>query len=558
VYIVKLNAVNVDSDTNTSDVPGLEQLLQEFSDVLSGLPEGLPPTRAGDHHIRLEPGTTPLASRIYPLSGAQLAELRAQLQELLEKGFVRPSISPYGAPILFVPKKDGGWRLCIDYRALNKITVRNQHPLPRIDEMFEQLHGSCVFSKLDLASGYHQIRMHEDSIEKTAFKTRYGHYEFVVMPFGLTNAPATFQFVMNSILAPFLDRFVLVYLDDILIYSKSMVEHVEHLKSVLAALREHKFYCKRSKCQFGSKQVEYLGHLLTPQGIMVDPRKVASIRDRPDPTNVSQLRGFLGLVQYYDAFVDHFADHAFPLTELLKKDVAWVWEGPQIHAFSMLKDLVSSPPCLLMPDLDKPFVVHVDASGYALGAVLQQDQGHGLQPVAFESRKLQPPERKLAPYDRELLALIHALLKWKHLLIGAKFTVHTDHQALKYLLTAPVRTSRQEIWLAEIMRFMPDIKYVKGSDNVVADALSRRVDLAAMHVSSVVASSLVQDIPILCAADPTVVKMVDEGTLVFRDSIPYTVKTGKMFVPEGLRERVLRECHLPLLQGILGLTKCMS
>jgi hypothetical protein len=233
-----LNAVNVDSDTNTSDVPGLEQLLQEFSDVLSALPEGLPPTRAGDHHIRLEPGITPPASRIYPLSGAQLAELRAQLQEL-QKGFVRPSISPYGAPILFVPKKDGGWRLCIDYRALNKITVRNQHPLPRIDEMFEQLHGSCVFSKLDLASGYHQIRMHEDSIEKTAFKTRYGHYEFVVMPFGLTNALATFQSVMNSILAPFLDRFVLVYLDDILIYSKSMAEHVEHLKSVLAALREH-------------------------------------------------------------------------------------------------------------------------------------------------------------------------------------------------------------------------------------------------------------------------------------------------------------------------------
>jgi hypothetical protein len=293
VYIVKLNAVNVDSDTNTSDVPSLEELLQEFSDVLSGLPEGLPPTRAGDHHIRFEPGTTPPASRIYPLSGAQLVELRAQLQELLEKGFVRPSTSPYGAPSLFVPKK-GGWRMCIDYRALNKITVRNQHPLPRIDEMFEQLHGSCVFSKLDLASDYHRIRMHEDSIEETAFKTRYGHYEYVVMPFGLTNAPATFQSVMNSILAPFLDIFVLVYLDDILIYSKSMDEQVEHLKSVLAALREHKFYCKRSKCQFRSEHVEYLGHLLTPQGIMVDPRKVAAIRDWPDPTNVSQLRGFPG------------------------------------------------------------------------------------------------------------------------------------------------------------------------------------------------------------------------------------------------------------------------
>ena len=233
VYVVKLNSVDKEPDTNTYTVPELEQLLQEFDDVLSGLPEGLPPSRAGDHYIRLEPGTSPPHSRLYPLSGAQLQELRAQLQELLERGFIRPSASPFGAPILFVPKKDGGWRLCIDYRALNKVTVRNEHPLPRIDEMFEQLHGSCIFSKLDLASGYHQIRMHEDSIEKTAFKTRYGHYEFVVMPFGLTNAPATFQSVMNTILAPYLDRFVLVYLDDILIYSKSVSEHLEHLRICL-------------------------------------------------------------------------------------------------------------------------------------------------------------------------------------------------------------------------------------------------------------------------------------------------------------------------------------
>ena len=258
VFVIKLNSVNLVQEGTTFDKPELESLLQEFKDVLSGLPEGLPPTRAGDHHIRLEPGSAPPASRIYPLSGAQLAELRAQLQELLERGYIRPSTSPFGAPILFVPKKDGGWRLCIDYRALNKLTVRNEHPLPRIDEMFEQLHGSCFFSKLDLASGYHQIRMHEDSVEKTAFKTKYGHYEFLVMPFGLTNAPATFQCVMNSVLAPFLDRFVLVYLDDILIYSKTFEEHMEHLRAVLTALREHQFYCKRSKCFFCSQEVEYL------------------------------------------------------------------------------------------------------------------------------------------------------------------------------------------------------------------------------------------------------------------------------------------------------------
>lgn len=553
VYVVKLNAINLGQESNATNAqPELESLLQEFQDVLSGLPHGLPPSRAQDHQIRLEPGSHPPATRIYPLSGAQLAELRAQLTELLERGFIRPSTSPFGAPILFVTKKDGGWRLCVDYRALNKITIRNQHPLPRIDEMFEQLHGSKFFSKLDLASGYHQIRMHEDSIEKTAFKTRYGHYEFTVMPFGLTNAPATFQHVMNTVLAPYLDRFVLVYLDDILIYSKSYEEHLEHLRKVLLALRENKFYCKRSKCLFCTQEVEYLGHLLTPDGVLVDPKKVAAILDWPTPTNVSQLRGFLGLVQYYDSFVDHFAEVAFPLTELLKKDVPWVWEELQNQAFLEIKRLVSSPPCLLMPDLNKPFVVHVDASGFALGAVLQQDHGKGLQPIAFESRKLQPPERNLAPYDRELLALVHALLKWKHLLLGAKFTVHTDQQALKYLLTAPMRTSRQERWLTEIMRFMPDIKYVKGSDNVVADALSRRVDLASIHVSSLLSSSLMQDISDICASDPTVSKLLEQQTLVMKGSLPYTRDSDKVYVPESLRDKVIRECHCTPFAGHFG------
>ena len=301
--------------------------------------------------------------------------------------------------------------------------------------------------------------------------------------------------------------------------------------------------------------MEYLGHLLTSEGIRVDPRKVAAIKDWPIPSNVSELRGFLGLIQYYDSFIDHFAEVAFPLTELLKKDAPWRWEEPQHHAFLSLKQLVSSPPCLLMPDLDKPFVLHVDASNFALGAVLQQDQGKGLQPVAFESRKLQPPERNLAPYDRELLALVHALLKWKHLLLGAKFTVHTDQQALKYLLSAPVRTSRQERWLVEIMRFMPDIKYVKGTDNVVADALSRRIDLATIHVSSLLSSSLMQEIAELSAADPTVLKLLEQNTLVMKDSLPYTPMSDKIYVPETLRDKVIRECHCTPFAGHFGAKK---
>ncbi len=256
------------------------------------------------------------------------------------------SAPPLGAPILFVAKKDGGWRLCIDYRALNRVTVRNQHPLPRIDEMFEQLHGSVVFSKLDLASGYHQTRMHPDSVVRTsstAFKTRYGHYEFLVMPFGLTNAPATFQFVMISVLSPYLDRFVLVYLDDILVYSKSLSEHLVHLREVLVALREAKLYCKLSKCLFCAPEVEYLGHLLTPDGVKMDPNKVHALVTWPTPTSVTQLKSFLGLLGYYDSFIDHLADAAFPLTELFKKDKPWVWGEPQDTAFSRLKQLHHSP-----------------------------------------------------------------------------------------------------------------------------------------------------------------------------------------------------------------------
>jgi hypothetical protein len=555
VYLIKLNAINLAPESNVFSSPELDSLLREYQDVTSGLPSGLPPARACDHQINLEPGSGPPHSPIYPLSGVQLAELRTQLEELLERGFIRPSTSPFGAPILFVPKKDGGWRLCIDYRALNRVTVRNQHPLPRIDEMFEQLHGSVVFSKLDLASGYHQIRMHEDSVVKTAFKTRYGHYEFLVMPFGLTNAPATFQSVMNSVLSPYLDRFVLVYLDDILIYSSSLSEHLVHLRKVLAALREAKLYCKLSKCLFCVPEVEYLGHLLTPEGVKMDPSKVHSLVTWPTPTSVTQLKSFLGLLGYYDSFIDHLADVAFPLTELFKKDKPWVWGEPQDTAFSRLKQLVTTPPCLLMPDLNLPFVVHCDASGFAIGAVLQQDQGRGLQPVAFESRKLQPPERNLAPYDRELLALIHALLKWKHLLLGAKLTVHTDQHALKYLLSSPTRTSRQERWLAELMRFMPDIKYVKGSDNVVADALSRRADLASLVLTSLLPSALLVEVRDTCIKDPASLRLLAQGTLVNREGLLYTVDSDKLFIPESLRDKVLLECHGTPVSGHLGFKK---
>jgi hypothetical protein len=234
-------------------------------------------------------------------------ELKKQLEELLEQGFIRPSVSPYGAPILFVRKKDGSLRMCVDYRALNKITIKNKYPLPRIDELLDRLHGAKFFSKLDLMSGYHQVRIKDQDVFKTAFRTRYGHYEFRVLPFGLTNAPATFMRLMNDIFRPLLDKYVIIYLDDILIYSKTKEEHESHLKTVLDILRRHQLYAKLSKCDLFKTSVEFLGHVLSSDGIRPDPRKVDAVSSWPKPTSITELRSFLGLANFYRKFMKDYA-----------------------------------------------------------------------------------------------------------------------------------------------------------------------------------------------------------------------------------------------------------
>jgi hypothetical protein len=287
-------------DVQTAEAVDVTDVLDQFQDVLGGIPETqpMPPSRAVDHAIALEPGSAPPNRGVIRLSQPELEELRRQLQELIDKGYIRPSVSPYGAPVLFARKKDGTLRLCIDYRALNKISVKNKYPLPRIDDLLDQLSGATVFSKIDLQSGYHQVRVAEADIPKTAFRTRYGHYEWTVMPFGLTNAPATFQSLMNAVLRPYLDTFVLVYLDDVLIYSKTQEEHKRHLALVLQALREHKLYAKLSKCEFGKRQLNFLGHVIGDNGISMDPSKVEAITSWPKPRTVTELQSFLGLGRY--------------------------------------------------------------------------------------------------------------------------------------------------------------------------------------------------------------------------------------------------------------------
>jgi hypothetical protein len=458
--------------------PSAKALLQEFESVFpKELPAGLPPQRSVDFTIETEPNHQPPFRPIIRLPAPDQDECNSQVKGLLEKGFIRPSQSPYGAPVLFAKKKDGTLRMCVDYRALNKITIKNRYPLPRIDELLDRLDGATVFSKLDLMSGYHQIRIEEESIPKTAFRTRYGHYEYTVLPFGLSNAPATFMTLMNDIFKDVLDKFVLVYLDDILIFSKNEKEHEEHLRYVLQKLKEHRLFAKMTKCEFFKSSVQFLGHVASKDGVSVDPTKVKAIQEWPVPRNQSELRSFLGLATFYQKYAKRFSHTAAPLTELLKKESDFIWTPQHQLAFDQLKRTLTTTPILMVPNPRKPFTLETDASDFAVGAVLsQRDEQGNLRPIAFHSRKLNPAEINYDTREKELLAILDTLKKYRHLLIGPKVTVFTDHESLKYLSTQPNLTRRQARWSETMAEYDLDIIYRPGEANGVADSLSRRAD----------------------------------------------------------------------------------
>ena len=355
--------------TRLKDIP----IVKEFPDVFPDDISGLPPDRAIEFVIELILGIEPISIPPCRMAPAELKVLKAQLEELLNKGFIRPSTSPWGAPVLFVKKKDGSLRLCIDYRRLNRATIRNQYPLPHIDELFDQLQGSRVYSKIDLRSGYHQLKVRENDVSKTAFRTRYGHYEFLVMSFRLTNAPAAFMDLMNRVFSPYLDKFVIVFIDDILVYSGSPEEHAEHLRTVLQILRECQLYAKFSKCHFWLDKVAFLGHVISTEGISVDPQKIEAIVNWKPLTNVSEVCSFLGLAGYYRKFVERFSKIATPLTNLLKKDQKFEWSNTCQHSFEELRQRLMTAPVLALPSGKDGYVVYSDASRQGLGCVLMQN-----------------------------------------------------------------------------------------------------------------------------------------------------------------------------------------
>ncbi|GJV54637.1 putative reverse transcriptase domain-containing protein [Tanacetum coccineum] len=401
------------------DVPVIRDFPEVFPDDLPGLP----PPRQVEFKIELVPGAAPVARAPYRLAPSELKELADQLQELSEKGFIRPSSSPWGAPVLFVKKKDGSFRMCIDYRELNKLTVKNRYPLPRIDDLFDQLQGSSVYSKIDLRSGYHQLRIREEDIPITAFRTRYGHYEFQVMPFGLTNAPAVFMDLMNRVCKPYLDKFVIVFIDDILIYSKNKEEHEKHLKIILELLKNEQLYAKFSKCDFWLKSVQFLGHVINNKGVHVDPAKVEAIRNWSAPTTPKEVRQFLGLAGYYRRFIEGFSLISKPLTKLTEKNKKYEWGTEEDEAFQTLKQKL------------------------CFGAVLMQRE----KVIAYASRQLKKHEENYTTHDLELGAVVFALRLWRHYLYGTK-----------------------RRWIELLSDYDCEIRYHPGKANVVADALSRK------------------------------------------------------------------------------------
>jgi hypothetical protein len=366
--------------------------------------------------------------------------------------------------------------MCVDYRALNNITVKNKYPLPRIDDLLDRLAGCKYFTKLDLRSGYWQVRIKGEDIPKTAFRTRYGHYEFLVMPFGLCNAPATFQYLMNSIFKPILDRFVIVYLDDILIFSKTRQEHLADLDAVLKILQEHHLYANLNKCEFARDEVQYLGHIVNAHGVLPDPAKIKAIRDWPIPAHTRELLSFLGLANFYRRFIKSYSHRSAALTDLTSKNRPFEWTEAQQRAFQDVKDALTTAPTLALPNNKGTFIVKTDASDKAIGAVLEQvdPESHETHPIAFESKKLHDAELNYATHEKELLAIVHALKTWRHYLDGQHFLIHTDHHSIRYLDTQPSLSKRQARWMETLAEFDYTIEYKPGNTNSVADALSRR------------------------------------------------------------------------------------
>ena len=432
IYLIHVNTIDAKNEKQSNDDKYQQQYTSLYPDVCSDIPPGLPPQRAYDHHIVLEANTQPTNQPAYRASAADNDEIRKQVNEMLDKGWIQPSTSSFASPVLLVKKHDGSMTMCVDYRALNKLTVKDRYPLPHTDELTDRLSRAKYLTKLDLRAGYHQVRIAEDDIKKTAFITRYGLYEYLVMPFGLCNAPSTFMRMMNDILRPLLDVCVIVFIDDILIYSETEDQHRTDVCRVFDLLRHHKLYVKLSKCEFFRQHVEFLGHIVGNGQIKMCPGKVDAILQWPIPTSVTDVRSFLGLCNYYRKFIRGFSTIASPLTDITKSDNAFTWSPKQQLSFDHLKRAITSAPVLQLPNQSLKWILYTDASGFAVGGVLCQPVEDSLKPVIFLSHKLSGAELNWPVYEKEFYAIVYCLKQCQWYLQGNDVIIYTDHKSLQY------------------------------------------------------------------------------------------------------------------------------
>ena len=463
-----------------------------------GTPHGrMPKTKfkidTGDH--------PPIKQRPYRLPLTKRKIVEEEIQKMLDQGVIRPSNSPYSAPITLVPKPDSSWRFCSDYRQLNAITKKDAHPLPLIQDIFDSLAGAKIFSTLDLASGYWQIPMDEDSIEKTSFVCHMGSFEYLRLPFGLTNAPAVFQRTMNEVLQGMIGKFAMVYIDDIVVYSKSEKEHQEHLKLVFDALEQNGLKLKPSKCRINVEKVKLLGYIVSADGITCDPEKTKAIAELGQPQTVKEVRSFLGMAGYYRQCIRDFAKIAAPLVALTKKNARFIWNEERQRSFDRLKQMLISSEVMAHPDTSKPYKLYTDSLDYACGAILVQLDNNGVErPIQYISKQYSDSQRLMSTIEKEGFSIVHALTKLRPYLHGAKFTIYTDHKPLKALFLSEVKNTKIQRWASLIAEYGAPIEYRKGTNNIRADMLSRirkDVEIAAMEETTewIAADDLGQDHP---------------------------------------------------------------
>ena len=560
--------------------------LTQFPSVFPDeLPPEPPPSDRLHHAIDLVPNYVIPPRRLYRQTPSELAETKRQIEEYLNAGHVRPSSSPFGAPVLLVKKKDGSMRMCVDYRGLNDITEKNNFPLPRIDDLHDRLVNASFFTKLDLYSGYHQIPIRPGDEPKTAFTSRYGTYEFLVMPFGLTNAPATFQTAMNALFYDYLDLFVIVYLDDILIYSSDVNMHREHMSNVLTRLRDNKWYCKLKKCDFATTQVEYLGHIISNSTISIDPTKMdAVLHWRTPMKSLREVQSFLGLIGYYRKFVKHFSHIARPLHALAKKDTKFIWTDEHTKAVETLKAAIADPQCLAIFDPKRETLLTTDACDYAVGAVLSQKHEHGERPVAFISKMLVDAQLNYSMWEKELLAVVWAVKEFRPYLRNHRFTLLCDNKPSVQMLTSKnlklstTASNRVIRWIITLQSYDYQILHHPGKSNVVADALSRfpiRSDIApndvetavhcATHIVSIPHTNLTEDFHRAYKKSPPIQSLFDalknhsyhSRYTLYRDLIVTRETPPRVYLPDDpdLRQALFREVHDSPLAGHPGYHK---